>query len=77
MMWRWDDGMNGWWAMGIGWLLWIIITVAVVWFIVRMWNVRARGDGPDSAEEVLRRRFAAGEIDADEYERRLAVLRRQ
>lgn len=26
--------------------------------------------------EILRRRFAAGEIDAEEYERRLEVLRR-
>jgi len=76
MMWRWDDGMNGWWAMGIGWLLWIVITVAVVWFVVRAWNVRARGDGAESAEEVLRRRYAAGEIDDQEYERRLAVLHR-
>jgi hypothetical protein len=29
----------------------------------------------DSAEETLRQRFARGEIDAEEYERSLEVLR--
>jgi uncharacterized membrane protein len=33
-------------------------------------------DVEDSAYEVLRRRYASGEIDA-EYERRLAVLNRR
>lgn len=36
----------------------------------------AEGGGED-AEELLRRRFAAGEIHADEYERLLEVLRRR
>jgi uncharacterized membrane protein len=44
--------------------------------------VRATGSGRteqrgESSEELLRRRFAAGEIDAEEYERRLEVLRRR
>jgi uncharacterized membrane protein len=29
------------------------------------------------AEEILRRRLAAGEIDGDEYEKRLEILRRK
>jgi putative membrane protein len=35
------------------------------------------GDGArgDDAEQILSRRFAAGEIDADEYRQRLEVLR--
>jgi putative membrane protein len=35
------------------------------------------GDGPraDDAEQILSRRFAAGEIDAEEYRQRLEVLR--
>jgi putative membrane protein len=37
-----------------------------------------RGDAPapgEDAEQILARRFAAGEIDAAEYHRRLDVLR--
>jgi uncharacterized membrane protein len=36
---------------------------------------RDRAGRPSEAEEILRRRFASGEIDADEYARRLEVLR--
>jgi putative membrane protein len=48
----------------------------VIWGIV----VLARGTGPGStgrrsADEVLADRFAAGEIDEDEYRHRLEVLR--
>jgi len=36
-----------------------------------------RSGSGGSAEELLRRRFAAGEIDDDEYAKRLEVLRRK
>jgi putative membrane protein len=53
----------------------LVVTVAlIVWLVNR--NVPRRQPGSDSAEEVLRRRYASGEIDAEEYGRRLSVLRR-
>jgi len=77
MGWHWGDGA-GWWAMGLGMVVWVILLALaiglVVWLINRG-NGRRPGERGDSAEEILRRRFAAGEIDADEYERRLSVLR--
>ncbi|HLE59860.1 MAG TPA: SHOCT domain-containing protein [Candidatus Limnocylindria bacterium] len=67
-----------WWPMGLGMafstLLPLIVIVLVVWLVVRA--LPRRDGGGDSAEEVLRRRFASGEIDADEYQRRLEVLRK-
>jgi putative membrane protein len=76
MGWHWADG--GWWVMGLGMLAWVLllaITVAlIVWLVNR--NAPRRQPGGDSAEEVLRRRYASGEIDAEEYERRLSVLQR-
>ncbi|HEX7068903.1 MAG TPA: SHOCT domain-containing protein, partial [Candidatus Limnocylindria bacterium] len=66
------------WAMGLGmlgWMVLLVVTVAlIVWLVNR--NVPRRQPGSDSAEEVLRRRYASGEIDAEEYGRRLSVLRR-
>ena len=47
----------------------------VVWVMNRM-QTNTNDRRGESSEEVLRRRFASGDIDAEEYERRLAVLRR-
>ena len=80
MHWGWDAG--GWLMMGIGMLIWIVILVAVVWLVVRTINAadRRQADGRgdrDEALDLLRRRFASGEIDAEEYEQRLALLQRR
>ena len=73
-------GEMGWLGMGIGMLIWAVVVVVVVWLIVRGLMVIERRDRrpatSDSVDELLRRRFAAGEIDAEEYEaRRSALLR--
>lgn len=75
MPWGWHGGE--WWMMGIGLIFWLVLLGLAVWLIVRATG-RERAEPPSgTAEEVLRRRFAAGEIDDEEYERRLEVLRRQ
>lgn len=79
--------MNCLGALGMGemmlWmLLWAVVGVAVLVALVvgtvRLIR-RANGEGsPDdrgSAEEILRRRLAAGEIDEDEYYRLRAALK--
>ncbi|GAB2448968.1 SHOCT domain-containing protein [Streptomyces incanus] len=74
-------GMNGWgwFAMSLGTVLvWALLIIAGV-LVVR---ALGRAPGPPrppvdrpAAEQVLAERFARGEIDEDEYRRRLAVLR--
>jgi len=78
-MFTWHMGPD--WVMGIGIigsLVWLAVIVAVIFLAVRMLTgtrqVPPRGG--ESAEDVLRRRFANGEIDEDEYRRRLDVLRK-
>lgn len=68
--------------MGMHWLwwsLWIVIFLTLVWGMARLLGDRPRpldGAGREEpAEEALRRRFANGEIDEEEFERRLKVLR--
>ena len=73
-------GDMGWLGMGVGMLIWAVVIVVVVWLVVRGLMVLERREGRsttgDAAGELLRRRFAAGEIDAEEYEaRRSALLR--
>lgn len=76
-----DGGMMT--AMGIWALLVLAVLVAVlvaavlasVWLVRRLRADRAAATVRDTdAEQTLRRRHAAGEIDDDEYERRRAML---
>jgi putative membrane protein len=63
----------------VGLLLTIALVVLAVWAISRLfpdWQDRvAPQRREDTAEETLRQRFARGEIDAEEYERTLEILR--
>lgn len=54
---------------GIMWIFWILIIVALVWFVVSA--ARRTGTPPyreKSAREILEERYARGEIDRDEFE---------
>ena len=69
-------GDGGW---HIGWmLLWwalpLALIVAVIWLATG--RSSARGGRSASPEEVLKRRYATGEIDRDTYERMLEDLRK-
>jgi putative membrane protein len=77
-MWGWD-GHVGWGFMGIGWLFFLILIGVVVWLAVsssrRDGGPRA-GDSRESAEEILKKRYARGEIDQETYRRMRDELRR-
>jgi uncharacterized membrane protein len=70
--------------MGGGLILTLLVLVVVVFALIKVfpdWQDRVGLDRrvdsrrEDSAEETLRQRFARGEIDAEDYERSLEVLR--
>jgi putative membrane protein len=70
---HWYDG----WFMG--WMmLWVLIGLVLV--VVAIWAVVQGGVSrttvEDSAEAILKRRYARGEIDQQEYEQRLQRLRK-
>ena len=62
-------------------ILTLLVLGVVVWAIIKFvpdWQNRMGLDWrEDSAEETLRQRFARGEIDQEEYEQRLRVLRKE
>ena len=77
------DGMmngGGWLWMLLTLLFWGGLIAFAVWALMRIFPNRGGNDGAsghreDSAEETLQKRFARGEIDAEEYERSLEVLK--
>lgn len=85
MMW-WDgDGSwshHGWWWVGAAMM--IVVMVACMIVMARMMGHGMHGSHAgnpieeprsDSPERILANRLAQGEIDTEEYERRLAALR--
>ncbi|GAB2800717.1 hypothetical protein GCM10027073_36160 [Streptomyces chlorus] len=91
MMWYdggWGWGWGGWFFMAIFmvlfWALVIAGVVALVRYLAGSHHGHQGGPPPSSgepgwgsrrAEDLLAERFARGEIDEDEYKRRLALLR--
>ena len=81
MMWIWDGAPPVWAiaSMIVMPLLMLAFWAAVIWLIYSgIRGLSNRGRPPsDSAEDIARRRFAAGEIDTGELDHILAELRRQ
>jgi putative membrane protein len=62
--------------MGMMWggsLLLLVLIAVVIWLLIP--KARTPSTREQSPEEILRQRYARGEIDQDEYERRLKGLR--
>lgn len=63
-----------------GWMgLWMVFWLAVL--ILLVWIVAQAAGGPswrtdETPEQILKRRYARGEIEREEYERRLSDLRK-
>lgn len=79
MMYGWWDGSSGpWYGMVFGPIMMIGIVALAVLVIV--WLLRASGPGgrfageSKSALDILRERFARGDIDRTEYEERRKLL---
>jgi uncharacterized membrane protein len=72
------DGPGPWWPLfPFLWLLLIIgIFTAFRFFGIRRWRQVQGQAGTRAGEAKLAERYAAGEIDEQEYERRLATLKR-
>jgi putative membrane protein len=75
MVWDRYHDMAGWWPMAISSIIPLILLGLIIWLVARAISHRS-GSG-ESAEELLRRRFAAGEIDEEEFNKRSEVLRRK
>jgi putative membrane protein len=67
----WNGWHMGW--MPFWWLCGAVVVGALIWLAVAGTQ---RGGTPDSPEQILKRRYAGGEIPREDYERKLEELRR-
>ena len=69
-------GLGGWWTMGIFWLVIIGLIVWLVVYLVRNsgTNAASSAGGDVKAIDILKNRYARGEIDKKEYEEKLKDL---
>ncbi|WP_330309120.1 MULTISPECIES: SHOCT domain-containing protein [unclassified Streptomyces] len=80
MFWYGHDGGWGWFAMSVSMVLFWAVIIGVGVLLFRALGRTAEHPythtpaGP-SPEQLLAERFARGEIDEEEYQRRLATLR--
>ncbi len=59
-------GLLGGLGMGLGMILWIVLIALVIWALVVLLN---RSGRPDEAPlEILKRRYARGELSEAEFE---------
>ena len=63
---------NGWFGgmMGFGLLFWVVIIVLVVWAVKTLANSRdgSPANRLNDAEEILKQRYARGEINREQFE---------
>jgi len=63
-------------TMGFGWLFWIVIIAAIIWLITYI--TQKKGSDTSGHEgraiEILKERFARGEISQKEYEEKRKTL---
>ncbi len=66
----WGQMMNRWYGgMGMGMILLIVLVVAAVWWFARGTGTMDRGrTGGETPLDILKRRYAAGEITKEQFE---------
>ncbi|WP_242947944.1 SHOCT domain-containing protein [Carboxydocella sp. ULO1] len=80
--WGYDPFINGggWWMMGIGMLFNILFWGVLIYLAIRFLNKGGfgsfGGNHGETPEEILRKRYARGEITREEYQQMLEDLKK-
>jgi putative membrane protein len=66
-------GVLGGFGMGVGMILWVVLIAVVVWAVVSLF-ARGNDRSGEMPLEILKRRYARGEISQAEFEQARAHL---
>ena len=65
---------------GFGWifmvLFWVVVILGVVYLVKQILSDKKVTSCTESAEDILKKRYAAGEVNKDEFKEKLAVISR-
>lgn len=61
---HWMDGSYMW----FGWFFWLILLGVIVWFVYFIANKNRNSEPRESSLDILKKRFAKGEISSEQYE---------
>ncbi len=63
--------MDGFFGMGLGWIVWLIIIVVIVWVVFQFKsdNREHYYKSSESPLDIIKKRYANGEISKEEFER--------
>jgi putative membrane protein len=71
------DGHGLGFGMGFMWLFWFLVILVIAWVLKTALKGDSKGDETDKSPlEILEDRFARGEIDEQEFERKRKLLKR-
>ncbi len=67
-----DPGIHGWY-MVLAWVLALIVLIIIIWLVVKARRPRQKTEFQTEGKsplDILKERYAKGEIDHEEYEQR-------
>ena len=72
----WGPGyfFGGSWGMFVGMLFWILVLVGLFYLVSGLSKRASTTPSSETALEILKRRYASGEIDSEEYFKRKREL---
>lgn len=81
MGWGWNNGMMGWGygsalVGGIIQMLFLLVVIILVFLLIKRSNHLFGSENYSRSEEILKERFAKGEITEEEYKKMKDVLKK-
>lgn len=69
---HWYDHMNWGWGGGLMMIVWVVLIAAVIYWLIRAANRNGNQptSQPESAMDILKKRYARGEISKEDFEER-------
>lgn len=60
------------WGMHLFW--WIIWVILLIWIFATPWDIPGQRTKKDTPLDILKKRFASGELTREEYEEKKKIL---